>query len=146
MNTRKNIVNISDMVFVSGLKILFCVHGYRLQSSFKGEVCANQKVLYRSKMPRVPEILRVEISYLSMVDGREMERRVPETRNAVVIVAAVSQHVGRAGAHYKDSVIASDRFSTAVGTLSGQPLGFRTLAGRAEKLVRCSRDRVSWSF
>lgn len=27
--------------------------------------------------------------------------------NAVVIVAAVSQHVGRAGAHYKDSVIAS---------------------------------------
>jgi hypothetical protein len=62
-------------------------------------MCVNEKVLYRSKMPRIPEILRVEISYLSMVDGRETERRVPET---LVIVAAVGQHVGRAvAAHYE---------------------------------------------
>lgn len=58
-----------------------------------------------------------------MVDGREMERRVPETRNAVVIVAAVGQHVGRAGAHYKDSVIAVELFPNSGVSNVGRSCG-----------------------
>ena len=81
-----------------------------------------------------------------MVDGREMETRVPETRNAVVIVALTSTWVGPLPlrAHYGirkrtvNPVSDSHTAVTSLGTLSNL-LGFRTLAAHSEKF--CNKDR-----